>query len=325
MKDYTPDKIRNVALVGHGSSGKTSLTSAVLFDFGATSRLTKVDKGNTVTDYEPEEIERKISINSAVCLVEADDHKINLVDTPGYSNFLWDTRAALRAVDGAAVLVSAVAGVEVGTEKVWEMLEGRAACRGSSSSTSSTGKTPTSSGRSRRSASSSAARPCRSRSRSARRRISAASSTSSGRRAYVFEKDESGKFAGSRRARRSSRPRPRRKREELVEMIAENDEKLMEKYLEAGDLSPEEVEAGLRKAVLDRQLFPVFAVRRWPTSASSRSFEGVIGLLPSPVERGEIKATVKGADGARQAAPPTSRSPRWCSRPSPTPTRAGSR
>src|SRR5512139_3924760 len=112
MKDYAPEKIRNVALVGHGSSGKTSLTSAVLFDFGATGRLTNVDKGNTVTDYEPEEIERKISINSAVCLVEADDHKLNIVDTPGYSNFLSDTRAALRAVDG----------VEVGTEKVWEML-----------------------------------------------------------------------------------------------------------------------------------------------------------------------------------------------------------
>jgi elongation factor G len=125
MKDYAVDKIRNIALVGHGSSGKTSLAAAFLFDTGATGRLTKVDKGNTVTDYDPDEIERKISINATPCFCEWKDHNINVIDTPGYSNFLWDTRAALRAVDGAAVLVDAVAGVEVGTEKVWEMIEER--------------------------------------------------------------------------------------------------------------------------------------------------------------------------------------------------------
>ncbi len=105
MKDFTVDKIRNVALIGHGSSGKTTLAAAVLFNGGITTRLTKVDKGNTLTDFEPEEIERKISISSAACFVEWKDVKINLLDTPGYSNFLWDTRAALRAVDGAVVLV----------------------------------------------------------------------------------------------------------------------------------------------------------------------------------------------------------------------------
>ncbi|HDT13852.1 MAG TPA: GTP-binding protein, partial [Candidatus Aminicenantes bacterium] len=123
MKDYSAENMRNIALVGHGSSGKTSLAAAFLFDTGATTRLTKVDKGNTVTDYDPDEIERQISINATPCFVEWGDHKINVIDTPGYSNFLWDTRAALRAVDGAAVLVDAVAGVEVGTEKVWGMLE----------------------------------------------------------------------------------------------------------------------------------------------------------------------------------------------------------
>jgi len=109
MKDYAPSHMRNVAFVGHGSSGKTSLTAALLFDAGAITRLTKVDKGNTVTDFEPEEIERKISISSAVCFLEWKDHKVNLVDTPGFSNFLWDTKASLRAVDAAAVVVDAVA------------------------------------------------------------------------------------------------------------------------------------------------------------------------------------------------------------------------
>ncbi|MBM3295606.1 MAG: GTP-binding protein, partial [Candidatus Aminicenantes bacterium] len=123
MKDYASGEIRNIAFIGHGSCGKTTLTAACLFDAGVTSRLTKVDKGNTVTDYEPEEVERKISIGSAACSVEWSGHKVNILDTPGYSNFLWDTRACLRAADGAAVLVDAVAGVEVGTEKVWEMVE----------------------------------------------------------------------------------------------------------------------------------------------------------------------------------------------------------
>ena len=123
MKDYTPDLIRNIALIGHGASGKTSLAAAVLFDGGATGRLTKVDKGNTVTDFEPEEVDRKISISSALCFVEWNGHKINILDTPGYSNFLWDTRAGLRAVDAAVVFIDGVAGVEVGTEKVWGMID----------------------------------------------------------------------------------------------------------------------------------------------------------------------------------------------------------
>jgi len=91
MKDYAPEKIRNTAIVGHGSSGKTSLTSAILFDAGATTRLTKTEKGNTITDYDPDEIERQISINSAVCHLEWKDHKINLVDCPirGQASELW--------------------------------------------------------------------------------------------------------------------------------------------------------------------------------------------------------------------------------------------
>ena len=123
MKDYPVENIRNIAIVGHGSSGKTSLASAMLFDVGATTRFTKVDKGNTITDYDPDEIERKISISSALCHCEWKDFKLNIVDCPGYSNFLWDTRAALRAVDAGLLVVCSVSGVEVGTEKAWAMFE----------------------------------------------------------------------------------------------------------------------------------------------------------------------------------------------------------
>ena len=111
MKQYSVDKIRNISLLGHGSCGKTTLTAAFLYDAGVTNRLTSVDKGNTITDYDPDEIERKISINSAVCYLDWQDNKINIVDSPGYTNFLWDARAGLRAVDAGILMISAASGV----------------------------------------------------------------------------------------------------------------------------------------------------------------------------------------------------------------------
>jgi elongation factor G len=296
MKDYTPDKIRNVALVGHGSSGKTSLTAALLFDFGVTGRLTKVDKGNTVTDYEPEEIERKISINSAVCFFEANEHKINCVDTPGYSNFLWDTKAALRAVDGAAVLVDGVSGVEVGTEKVWEMLEENELPR-----LIVINKLDRENANFKRALESVVQF-------FGRRAVPAQLPVGEERdfsgvvdlmrmKAFLFEKDESGKFREE-DVPAALRAEAAKKRDELIEMIAENDERLMEKYLEKGELSPEEIHSGLKKAVFNRQLYPVFACAALANIGAQPLAEGMIELLPSPLERGSVKATVKGQPGS---------------------------
>src|SRR6059036_3185557 len=107
MRVYESDNIRNVGLIGHGASGKTSLTSAMLFVSGAVNRLGRVEDGNTVTDWEDEEIERKISISSSLAYAECNKHKINLLDTPGYRPFLNDTRLALRVADAAVVLVDA--------------------------------------------------------------------------------------------------------------------------------------------------------------------------------------------------------------------------
>ncbi len=294
MKDYSAEHMRNIALIGHGSSGKTSLAAAFLFDTGATSRLTKVDKGNTVTDFEPEEVERKISINAAPCFCEWKDHKVNVLDTPGYSNFLWDTRASLRAVDGAVVLVDAVAGVEVGTEKVWEMVElfglprlivvnkmdrenahfGRAV--GSIHEFFGRQAVPV-------------------------QLPIGEEKDFSGvvdiveRKAYVFEKDESGKM--------SEAPIPagladevEKRYKELMEMVAESDEKLMEKYFDKGELSPEELRAGLKKSVRHRQIFPVFVASAAANIGAQTLLDGVIGYLPSPVEAGAVKASIKGED-----------------------------
>ncbi len=115
----TPERIRNVALVGHGGSGKTTLAEALLFVAGATTRQGSVENGTSIFDYEPEEQARSISINLAVGAIDWHDHRINIIDTPGYADFAGDARAALRAADLALFVVSAVDGVEVGTELMW--------------------------------------------------------------------------------------------------------------------------------------------------------------------------------------------------------------
>ncbi len=120
MKVYESKDIRNVGVVGHGDSGKTTLTAGLLFTAGATNRLLRVDEGNTITDFDEEEVQRKITISTAIAVAEWKKSKINLLDTPGYNIFINDARAALVAADSALVVVDGVAGVEVQTEKVWQ-------------------------------------------------------------------------------------------------------------------------------------------------------------------------------------------------------------
>jgi elongation factor G len=113
-------KIRNVAFVGHGGVGKTSLVEAILFSCGATTRLGRVDDGTTTTDFDPDEIKRKISLNTAVAFCDHHGYRLNLIDTPGYGDFVADARAGLRVASAAVVVVDAIAGVQVQTEKVWK-------------------------------------------------------------------------------------------------------------------------------------------------------------------------------------------------------------
>jgi elongation factor G len=119
MKVYPTEKIRNIAIIAHGGAGKTSLAEAMLFTAGAVTRLGKVEAGTTTTDFDPEEVRRQITINTALAPVEWAGIKVNLLDTPGYFDFIGDVAGALRVADSAIVCVSAVSGVEVGTEKVW--------------------------------------------------------------------------------------------------------------------------------------------------------------------------------------------------------------
>ncbi len=294
MADYNPEKLRNVAFIGHGSSGKTSLTAALLFAGGVTTRLTKVDRGNTVTDYDPEEIERKISINSAPCFVDWKGNKINIIDTPGYSSFLWDTRASLRAVDAALVLVCGVAGVEVGTEKVWEMLEElqlprmlvvNKLDRENSSFKRTVEEIQQFFGRQ--------AIPVQ---------IPVGEEKDfSGlvdlikKKAYLFEKDESGKFQEA-EIPANLKEEVEKRYTQLVEIVAESDEKLMEKYFEKGELTTEELLQGLKKSILAHQIFPIFAASALNNIGAHQILDGLVDFMPSPLDRGSVKARVKGQE-----------------------------
>ena len=125
MKDYKTENLRNVGLIGHGSAGKTSIAEAMLFNTGVLDRFGKVDDGNTTTDFDPEEIKRRISISAAAAPCDWKDVRINLIDTPGYFDFVGELVASLKVCDGAVIAVDSVSGVEVGTEKAWDLVEER--------------------------------------------------------------------------------------------------------------------------------------------------------------------------------------------------------
>ncbi len=282
MKVYTTDSLRNIALVGHGDVGKTSLASSFLFDTGAVNRLGKVDQGNTVTDFDEDEIERKITISSSPCYVEWKKAKINLLDTPGYGNFVADARAALRAVDAAAVLICGVSAVEVQTEKVWKWADEYQLPR-----ILIVNKLD--------------------RERSDFGRVVELIQKSFGRgpvpvqipigsekdfsgvidlvefKAYQYPKDESGKFQEI-DIPDSLKEEAKAQRRALVEMIAEQDDALMEKYFEAGELSQEEVLGGLKKNILERKIIPIFCASALYNIGSHPILNAMVDLLPNPKE-----------------------------------------
>src|SRR5581483_7104406 len=125
MKVYSAEQIRNVALISHVGAGKTSLVDAALFDSGAVTRQGKVDEGSSISDYDPDELKRRMSLNTTVLPVEWKNHKINFIDTPGYADFVGEVKAGLRVADAALVVVTAEKGVEVGTELAWQFADER--------------------------------------------------------------------------------------------------------------------------------------------------------------------------------------------------------
>jgi elongation factor G len=296
MKVYDAASIRNVALVGHSGSGKTQLASAILSDAGMVNRFGKVDDGTTVTDYDEEEIARKHTLSASLAYAEWNKQKINLIDTPGMGNFLADARAALQVADAALVFVDAVGGVMVQTEKVWEA--------------SNELELPRLIVLNRLD-----------RERASLERSLASLHAACNRtiipiqlpigeeknfkgvvdlvtkKAYLFQTDESGKFSeGAIPADMTAAVDTAR--EALIEMVAENDEKLMEKFFEAGTLTDEELVTGLRSATMAAKIFPLVCTSATLNIGVPQLLDTIVAYLPSPADR-----PYKGVDKDGNAVP----------------------
>jgi elongation factor G len=300
VRVYDGTDIRNVALVGHGNAGKTSLVAGLLYTAGGTNRLTRVDEGNTITDFDEEEISRKITISTALAYAEWDKRKINLLDTPGFNIFIYDTKASMAAADAALVVVDGIAGVEVQTEKVWAFADERSLPRAIVINKLD-------------------------RERSSFSRALESVQNVFGRfaipieipigaerdfrgvidliemKAYIYTPDGDGK------AKESPIPENMQSSAEnwhaaLVEMIAEGNDELMEEFFEQGTLPVEHLIDGLRQAVRDRRLFPVLCTSGLRNIGSDRVLDFCASYFPAPVDAAAVTGSLNGQDVERKIA-----------------------
>jgi elongation factor G len=293
MKVYDAQSLRNVALVGHSGAGKTQLLSALLFDAGAVNRLGRVDEGTTVTDYDEEEISRKHTLSASLAYVEWNRTKINFIDTPGMANFLSDARAALRVSEAALVVVDAVSGVQVSTEKVWSLAaemetprvvvlnrldrERASLSRALESLRGVFGRTVI---------------PIQipiGEEKDFRGIVDLVATKS-----WTFATDGSGKA--------SEAPIPaelqsaaQAARDALIEMVAEADDALMEKFFESGTLSQDELVEGLKRAVSAGRIFPLVCTSATANIGMQPLLDAILNYVPSPAERPFV-ATAKGSE-----------------------------
>ncbi len=283
MKVYDAANLRNVAVVGHSGSGKTQLVSALLFDAGAQNRFGKVDDGTTLTDYDDEEIYRKHTLSAALAHIEWRKHKINFIDTPGMGNFLGDARAALRAADAAVVVVDAVSGVQVSTEKVWAAADEGALPR--LLVVNRLDRERASITRALESIHDHLGRTCVlihlpiGEEKEFKGVIDLINM-----RAYTFAPDDSGKTTeGDIPAELAEGATAAR--ETMLEAVAEADEMLMENFFANGTLTQEELVGGLTRAIRAAKIFPVCCTSGLHNIGATCLADAIIDYLPSPVDR----------------------------------------
>ena len=247
---------RDIALVGHAHCGKTSLAESILFAGGSITRKGDVQKGNSISDFNDDEIERQISINSSLLTIKYKDHQVQIIDTPGYSDFVGETIAALRVVDSAVVVIDAVNGVEVGTEDAWQRLQERGIPR-----LIFINKTDKSEAKIDETIA------------SIKEQLSA--------KAGVVDYNDS----------------------QFIEAVAETDDALIEKYLEEGTLSEDEIKQALHKAVSEAKFFPIFSGSALTDDGIKEFLDGVITYLPSPIEHPEFEAHLLNSEEIRRIKP----------------------
>jgi elongation factor G len=296
MKEYTPDHLRNVSLIGHGGAGKTSMAEAMLFSAGGTTRLGRVEEGNTLSDYHPDEIERQISINTSLLFAEWKATKINILDTPGYTDFTGEVKSALRVTDTALVFLKAVEGVEVGTEIVVkytaEYRNGvvlvvnkldqenaaydkvAAQCRDTISNDVAPLQFPLKQGLAFDSIVD-----------VLKMKVLKFTPGGNGKCTELEIPAEAAEQAAE-------------LRRQLIEKIAETDERLLNIYLEQGSLPDAELLAGLRKGIAERKVFPLLCASSTQNIGVTTLMDFLLEYCPGPQEMGDIHGTAPGADGA---------------------------
>ena len=294
MKVYDAANIRNVALVGHGGCGKTQLTAALLFGAGAINRLGKVDDGSTVTDFDDEEIARKHTLSSSLAYAEWLKAKINVIDTPGFANFLTDARAALRVADAAVVVVDAVHGVEVQTEKLWAEAAGLNLPRIVVLNRLDRERA-------------SLDRALESLRRDCAREIVPIQFPIGDEKAFggvvdlvrmkalTFARDDSGTMTeGDIPA--GLTDRASQARDQLIEMVAEADETLMETFFAEGTLTQDQLLTGLRAATIAGRIYPLVCTSGLHAIGIQPLLDALVAYVPSPAERDFPAQAEDGAD-----------------------------
>ncbi|HEX4999967.1 MAG TPA: elongation factor G [Terriglobia bacterium] len=286
MNVYEGRNIRNVAIAGHGGSGKTSFISAALFDSGATNRLGRVEDGNTPTDYDDEEIERKITISAKLAFAEWNKTKINLLDTPGFGNFIQEARGALRVADAAMIVVDAVSGVMVQTEKVWayadEFRLPRLVVLNRMDRDTASFERALESVRQQLGRNIVPIQVPIGEERGFKGVVDLVSM-----KACTFTSDGSGKFTEG-EIPADAADRAAEYREKLVEAVAEGDETLMEKFFDAGTLSDEDMVAGLRQQVSAGKLYPILCSSATANIGVPQVLNAIVNYLPDAVSRGPV-------------------------------------
>jgi elongation factor G len=286
-------KIRNIGIVGHGGVGKTSLVEGMLFAAGAVNRLGRVDDGTTTTDFDPDEIKRKISLSTAAAFCDYKGHRLNLIDTPGYGDFISDARAGLRAVDTAVVVVDAVAGVQVQTEKVWKMANDYGLPRVIVINRMDRERADF-------------FRALESLQRRLKGRLCPLQvpiGSEAGFQGVVDLVKMKAILVADGKPRETDIPAEaldaaKEWREKLTEAAAETDDDLLAKYLEEGSIAEAEMLSALRKAIASGTLVPVLAAAATRMIGVHPLVDLIVEEFPSPAEAG----AVEGTDGKTKAA-----------------------
>ena len=289
MKEYRTDQIRNVVLLGHGGTGKTSLAEAALFSSGGASRMGKVDDGTTASDFEPDEIKRKISINLALIPCEWSNHKLNIIDTPGYSDFVGEVKSGIRAADFGAIVVDAVAGVQVGTEMAWHHADQarlprvvfvNRMDRENANFAGAVQQLQSFWGK-----------------KVAPLELPiGAQDTFAGvinvieNKAYMGEKGTPAEVPADMADAVAAA------REQLMEAVAEADDELLTKYLEGEDLTTAEIAAALRKGIAAGVVCPVFAGSSTKNIGIAKFLDAIVEDCPSPADVAPRAAKSNGGD-----------------------------